>query len=480
VHNYSCTFRYIENTERSKSTKKGIILNVVIRYICINQQNQNSKKMKTKTLLMLLFFFFSTATFTQIIDVKGKIKSQTINRANQRTDQGIDKGLDKVEEGVVNVFKGDKEKKDDKENAEENSEENNNDEGEKSDNETKTDSKSSTPKLASFTKYDFVPGDQVLLFEDFTQDEIGDFPALWTTNGSGEVRTLNNYPGNWLCMNAADKAYCLMKDITLPDNFIFEFDVVAADNEDYTGHCSFYFSLYNNTEDYMNSGLYPEGQGGFHVTCKDDGWDIIGYSDAPNSGTDGGSELAPIEVNKSNHVIVWVQKRRLRIYHRGQKVIDLPTVLYEGVKYNRLRFSNWGGSGTPYITNLRFTTAKPDMRSKLITEGKLVSYGIYFDINKDIVKPESYGTLKEIAKVLTENPDVNIKIVGHTDGDGDAAKNLDLSKRRAESVKAELEKTFSIEGSRIETDGAGETQPVAANDTPENKSKNRRVEFIKL
>ena len=120
------------------------------------------------------------------------------------------------------------------------------------------------------------------------------------------------------------------------------------------------------------------------------------------------------------------------------------------------------------------------MRNKLITEGKLVTYGIYFDVNKDVVKPESYGTLKEIATVLTENPDVRVKIVGHTDSDGADASNLDLSKRRGASVKNELVKTFGIDASRLESDGMGETQPVAPNDTPANKALNRRVEFIKL
>ena len=113
-------------------------------------------------------------------------------------------------------------------------------------------------------------------------------------------------------------------------------------------------------------------------------------------------------------------------------------------------------------------------------EGKLVTYGIYFDVNKDVVKPESYGTLKEIAKILNEVPDVKVKIVGHTDSDGQDAANLDLSKRRAASVKAELAKNFGVSADRLETDGAGETQPVAPNDTPANKALNRRVEFVKL
>jgi outer membrane protein OmpA-like peptidoglycan-associated protein len=109
-----------------------------------------------------------------------------------------------------------------------------------------------------------------------------------------------------------------------------------------------------------------------------------------------------------------------------------------------------------------------------------VTYGIYFDVNKDVVKPESYGTLKAIADVLKENADVRIRIVGHTDSDGADAANLDLSKRRAESVKDELAKTFGIDAGRMETDGKGETQPVAANDNQTNKALNRRVEFIKI
>jgi outer membrane protein OmpA-like peptidoglycan-associated protein len=137
-------------------------------------------------------------------------------------------------------------------------------------------------------------------------------------------------------------------------------------------------------------------------------------------------------------------------------------------------------SGAAMVSNIRIAIGNPDLRSKLLTEGKLVSYGIYFDINKDVVKPESFGTLKGIAQVLTENPDVKIKIVGHTDSDGADAANLELSKKRSESVKNELAKSFGIDASRIETDGKGETVPVSANDTQANKAMNRRVEFIKL
>lgn len=64
--------------------------------------------------------------------------------------------------------------------------------------------------------------------------------------------------------------------------------------------------------------------------------------------------------------------------------------------------------------------------------------------------------------------------------DGADEANLDLSKRRAESVKNELVKTHVIDAGRLETEGKGETQPIVPNDSGINKAKNRRVEFIKL
>jgi OOP family OmpA-OmpF porin len=427
--------------------------------------------MKTIYLMIWLSLFMSFALSAQVIDIEGKIKGKVINRVDQKVDEGIDKGLDAIEEGVEEAVT-DEENEDENNDSDEESRE-------KSQSQSKSTAKQDEPKLQSYTKYDFIPGDKVILYEDFSQDAVGDFPALWTTNGSGEVRTLNNYPGNWLYMNSADNVYNLMKDLSLPDNFIVEFDVVAAPKDEDYLHSGFTLTLYHDEGEYLNNQLYP-GTGGMHVECTDDHWSVQGYNEGAEQMLDGRTEIALLDVNKLNHVILWVQKRRLRIYHKGQKALDLPTVLYQEVKYNRLRFSLWGQNGYPYISNIRFTSAAPDMRSKLLTEGKIVSYGIYFDVNSDKVKPESNGALNEIAKVLKENPDVRVRVVGHTDGDGDAAKNLDLSKRRAASVKNELSKTYGIEAGRLETDGKGETEPVAGNDTPSNKAQNRRVEFIKL
>jgi len=423
--------------------------------------------MKTKLFLLFLTIFTLSIFINSKaqIDVNQKVKDKSVERADQRTDEGIDKGLNAAENGIKSAFKKkDKTKK--KTNEEENSEEKN---GKSSD---------SQPTLVSSTNYDFVPGDKILLFEDFSQDAVGDFPALWTGNGSGEVKTLNLYPGHWLHMLAIDKTYQLQKPFDLPENFIMEMDVVPTLSPD-AQDASFSFSLFNADNDNLDDGYYP-GKGGVNFFCSEFSWDLQGYTEGAGSITPGSTKIAPVEKDKLNHVIIWVQKRRVRIYHNGQKAVDLPTILYAGQKLNHLRFTLWSCKGLPFITNLRFTSAAPDMRSKLLTEGKIVSYGIYFDVNSDKVKSESYGTLNEIAKVLKDNPTVKIKIVGHTDSDGDDAKNMDLSKRRAASVKNELAKTFGIDASRMETDGKGESQPIAPNDTPANKAKNRRVEFIKL
>ena len=332
-------------------------------------------------------------------------------------------------------------------------------------------------KLTSITQYDFVPGDKILFFEDFSQDAIGDFPALWTTNGSGEVKTVSIAPGKWLHMNGKDAVYCYTKEINFPENFIVEFDIIP-DKDFQFGTC---LTLYQDNPERskeVNDDLYP-GLRGLHISPNYEGWETKGY-DSDKDWLIGTGAKNPLIAEELNHVIVWIQKRRVRIYHQGQKVLDVPTNIYAETKLNKLLFSGWDRNSTPYVTNIKVTTASPDTRSKLITEGKLVTYGITFDVNKADIKSESFGTLKGIAGVLAENPDVNVKIIGHTDGDGDDAKNLDLSKRRAESVKNELVKNFGIDSSRLTTEGAGETKPIAANDIPVNKARNRRVEIIKL
>ena len=433
----------------------------------MNNINKNQKF----ELMKKLFFFIALFWGMAAIPTVSNAQLNTNNRANRNVDQGINKGLDDVENGVKGLFK--KKKPGDQSKADS----------------TKTKatapgakaSADASPSLAAYSKYDFIPGEKVIFYEDFSQDAVGDFPALWNTNGSAEVVTTNLFPGNWVKFITRDALWtdALLK---LPDNYTVEFDVIPIKGTE-GGMGGYGFRLMQTiNEKSFDTGAIP-GKAGFSFYIEYFG--RAGYRTYINSTEGEGLGLSSSvedkntyeKENQKYHIAIWIQKARVRLYQNETKMFDLPKAFnVPNVKFDRLRFED----GAAMVSNIRVAIGAPDTRNKLMTEGKLVTYGIYFDVNKDVVKPESYGTLKDIATVLNEVPDVKVKIVGHTDADGADAANLDLSKRRAASVKAELVKSFNVNGDRLVPDGMGETQPVAPNDTPVNKALNRRVEFIKM
>ncbi|MCU0456679.1 MAG: OmpA family protein [Bacteroidales bacterium] len=414
------------------------------------------------------------------VDLKKKVETQVNRRANQAADKAINKGLDAAEQGIKDAVT-----KDDKGEAKPEAAQGTGPENKQAaaaGNTSGTPAAQEQTQLQAYSKYDFIPGEKVIFYDDFSQDNVGDFPALWNTNGSAEVVTTNLFPGKWMrfVMNQ-----CVWTDelLALPENYTIEFDVIPIGGLEGEGMSGWHMRLMQAKNAKAWDGGSAPGQGGFHFQVEYFG--RPGYntwfqgeqcSPAKLSGFVEGDQLKQ-KINQKYHIAIWVQKSRIRLYQDQNKIVDLPKAFPTGcVKPDRLRFE----SGALMLSNLRIAVGAPDMRNKLITEGKLVTYGIYFDVNKDVVKPESYGTLKEISNILNEVPDVKVKIVGHTDNDGADPANLDLSKRRAASVKTELVKSFGVNGDRLETDGMGESQPVAPNDTPANKALNRRVEFIKM
>ena len=435
--------------------------------------------------VIALIFLSGGNSNAQINNILRSVKNKSVNKVNQNIDQGIDKSLDATDKGVkeggtkeTKAGAEEEQKTGQSEQAAQVEEQKENADKESGDSQAK---EQQAPSLQVYSKYDFIPGQKVIFYEDFTQDAVGDFPALWNTNGSAEVVTTNLFPGNWLRFIGRDAVWTDGL-LTLPDNYTVEFDIVPIKGEEnnMTGY-SVRLMQSKNPKAY-DAGSVP-GDAGFHYEIE--------YFGRPSYRTyinlDGGEGLGlsgykegdnyKQMVDQKYHIAIWVQKARVRLYQNENKLFDLPKAFnLQGVKMDRLRFEE----GSLMVTNIRIAVGAPDTRNKLLTEGKLVTYGIYFDVNKDVVKPESYGTLKDIAAVLNENPGVKVKIIGFTDSDGNDAANLDLSKRRAAAVKTELAKSFNVDGSRIETDGMGEGQPVAPNDSPSNKALNRRVEFLKM
>lgn len=119
-----------------------------------------------------------------------------------------------------------------------------------------------------------------------------------------------------------------------------------------------------------------------------------------------------------------------------------------------------------------------DLSESLTKTGSANVYGILFDYDQDTVKPESKPALDEIAAVLSGNPSLHLKIIGHTDNQGGEAYNLDLSTRRAANVSAALAGGYGIDPARLTFEGAGLSRPIESNDTEEGRSKNRRVELV--
>jgi outer membrane protein OmpA-like peptidoglycan-associated protein len=175
------------------------------------------------------------------------------------------------------------------------------------------------------------------------------------------------------------------------------------------------------------------------------------------------------------HISMCVQGKRFRMWWNDRKLYDLSAVSEQYLP-NQLGFTfgSVGGSEV-YLSNIRIAKDVPDTRA-LFEEGKLIS-NLLFYTGTAKLKPESMGSLLDVSKLLKEAASP-VKILGHTDSDGDAAANLKLSQQRAEAVKSILITQYNIEESKFTTEGRGETQPLVNNNTSEGKAQNRRVEFI--
>ncbi len=119
-----------------------------------------------------------------------------------------------------------------------------------------------------------------------------------------------------------------------------------------------------------------------------------------------------------------------------------------------------------------------ELKSAIDATGKVALYGIYFDVDKAEVKPESKPQIDAIVAFLGANPGFNVVVAGHTDNQGAFDYNIGLSQRRAQAVARALG-AAGIAPARVTAFGAGMSSPVAPNDTPAGQGRNRRVEIVR-
>lgn len=403
----------------------------------------------------------------------GNLLNKAKNKVNQRVDQKVDKAMDNTLDKAEgkNTATG---------------------EDAKQVSHTETEPQKGTT-LAAFSRYDFVPGEKIIYTEDFSQDAIGELPLNWNTGGKAEVVTLNTFGGKWLKLYQ-NAVYLTANKDTFTKNFTIEFDLILQlkPNGWLYPHMSFGFLSTSDQPTNDNQFLREWdrfaavetelmlGEGGATRT------QVKSYDENKKTFYSEAQSLSTLEAyyHKITHVSMQVQDKRFRVWFNGEKKFDLPMAVPQGHPYNQLFFhltsSNYKDDMLSFfIGNIKVATGKPDTRYKLIEEGKFSTTGILFDNGSSVIKPESYGVLKEIGSALKEHNTFKVLVTGHTSADGDDAANMELSKQRAAAVKDYLVKEYSIEAARIETTGKGETKPIADNKTKEGKAQNRRVEFVK-
>ncbi len=308
------------------------------------------------------------------------------------------------------------------------------------------------------TKFDFVPGNRVILMDDFTRDELGEFPSRWKAR-TGNFDIVEFKGERWLRLNGTDGIISIKAD-AVPEKWTLEFDIFQPEM---TGPA------------FTVGAFWPDSDSWIWYAAIGGAGKQVAFS-----GTEGVGSTAemPGGLSGRHHVSVMAAGRSLKIYVDRERLVNIPEMEFKhGESVAAVGLRLWRYGSDPMIANVRFAEGGKEKVDMLAAP--FVTQGIVFDSGSDRLKPESAPVLRQVATYLKENPDVKVTITGHTDDVGETAANQTLSEKRAAAVAASLAGDFGIETGRMATSGKGESAPIAKNDSPEGKAMNRRVEFAK-
>ncbi|MEZ5359492.1 MAG: CsgG/HfaB family protein [Candidatus Zixiibacteriota bacterium] len=316
--------------------------------------------------------------------------------------------------------------------------------------------------MALYTKYDFVPGDKVIFYDDLKDEEESEFPYRWNLDhGVFEIARLGK--DFWILCTDAGSIRPKLPDAPLPEQYTVELEFYIGD---------------------------PEGSMSYHrIHWVDANGKNIGNFGTVNKSTwldIGNKQLASKSLDKRPakgvHTLrIMATSRSVKCFFDEERVANVPKVENFHPVGFRVNLDPTSNKGNPcLIRNFRFAEGGKSMREQLDATGKVVTHGILFDVDSYTIKGESFKTLRDISRLLEDDPELRLSIEGHTDSDGDDAHNMELSKMRAKSVCDYLIQTYSINAGRLEAKGWGESKPIDTNGSAEGKANNRRVELVKL
>lgn len=316
---------------------------------------------------------------------------------------------------------------------------------------------SQQPDIRSYKNYDFVPGDKIIFESQLGNEEVGEIPSQFGLS-SGQLDIEQDAGENVIRIpKGAGATFSprINKKNYLPDQFTVEFDFK---NERFgLAHLSVKFGDDSGAIREINFG---DG-GGLSWTTGD--------LDTPD-----GLKLNSDYAMVWHHIAIAVNKNDGKVYIDQYRVANVNNISGKPESI----ILDVDGYEDSFIKNLRIAAGGIDTYKEVMSDGKIVTHGIRFDVGKAAIKPLSMGEINSIDRLLVRHASLKFEIDGHTDSTGDAKANLVLSKERADAVKAQLV-SMGIDARRLTTRGFGDTRPMASNRTPEGRANNRRVEFVK-
>jgi OOP family OmpA-OmpF porin len=307
------------------------------------------------------------------------------------------------------------------------------------------------PGEGAWANYDFKPGERVLYADDFTADEVGDFPKRMEFK-EGALEIVEWQGARYLRATSDSKFYLTLPEV-LPERFTMEFDYTIPSGE-------VWISFGNENK---------------RVEFGGDGTTTVYNQDTKITAN---GQVADNERGKLRKGRVLADGKYVKVYLDDTRVLNVPNA--DLGRADKILFYTDADVKTPSLFgNFRVAAGGKKLYDALAAKGRVATQGIYFDTGSDRIRPESTPTLKEIGGMLKDHPELKLTIEGHTDNVGSAESNQALSEKRAAAVRQFLIDSYQVDAARLQAKGLGQTKPAASNDTPEGRQNNRRVELVK-